>query len=290
MSLAELRAFNAIARCNSVVKAAEMLGRSQPTLTMQLSQLEQAYNAELVIRNRGRLVGLTPFGESLYAITKQMFALENDAVELLRSCGKLTTGGIRVGAVGPGTSIRILGEFSRRHPEVDVSVRFGNSAHVQHLVQDCQVDVGIIGGLGTAPGCFGFPISKPEVLLLAHEDHPAARSATIGRTAFAGETLLLREEGSETRSLVTEQMKLHNYLPARTVEIGSGSALLDAALERLGLAPVSEEGLNLASSLRVIRFADFRIHGAMSIVCLTSRAKTPLIAAMLDAASAIAQK
>ena len=118
MSFAELKAFDAVARHLSFVRAAEELGRTQPTLTMQVSQLEKSYSAELIIRSRGKIKRLTPLGDRLLETTRTLFALERDAYDLLRDAGDLSVGEVRLIATSPVMIIRLTQMFNKRYPNI----------------------------------------------------------------------------------------------------------------------------------------------------------------------------
>jgi molybdate transport repressor ModE-like protein len=51
-SLRQLRAFEAVARCNSIGAAARELGLSQPAVTQMVAQVETALAVNLLARRR----------------------------------------------------------------------------------------------------------------------------------------------------------------------------------------------------------------------------------------------
>lgn len=282
MSFAELKAFDAVARHGSFVKAAQELGRSQPTLTTQVAQLEKAYKAELIIRNRGKIKGLTPLGEKLRDITRSLVALEQDANNLLRDAGNLNSGEVRIVATAPVMVIRLTKVFNTRHPNVDCHLKFGNSEKVLRSILQCEADFGILGGSVDHDDCIAIPIAKPEIVLVGHKDHPAAESGLLNRKAFANETLLIREPGSETRELLQTKILQHDYAPARVVEIGSRSGAIAAARAGMGLAAVSEHEIEANEDLAIIRLQSFRVFGVNHAVFLKNRSKTRLLQVLLE--------
>jgi len=282
MSFAELKAFDAVARFGSFVKAAEELGRSQPTLTTQVAQLERAYQTELIIRNRGRIKGLTPLGERLHEITRSLVALEQDANSLLRDAGNLTSGEVRIIATAPALVIRLTKVFNTAYPRVDCHLKFGNSESVLRNILQCNADFGILGGSVDHADCIAVPIAKPEIVLVGHADHPAADTGLLTRQQFARETLLIREPGSETRELLLTKAAQHDYQPARLVEIGSRSGSLAAARAGMGLAAVSEHEIETSEGLCIIRLKSFRVFGVNHAVFLKSRANVKLLQVLLQ--------
>ena len=284
MTFSELKCFDAVARHGSFVKAAEKLGRTQPTVTMQVSQLEKAFGVELVVRGRGKMVGLTRLGESLFSITRHLLALEQDAASLLKGAGAMTRGEIRITSTAPSMAIKIVERFSKRHPLIDVNLHFANSETVLRSVLSCETDIGILGGHADHPDCLAIQIARPEIVLIGHKDHPAVVKGLIDRGEFARETLLIREQGSETRDLLLSSIRQHDYKPARLLEIGSRDGALAAAVARMGLAAISEYETVANEKVGFIRFEGFKVFGVNHAICLKKRADSNVIAAVLHAA------
>lgn len=114
MRLTQLRSFHAVATTGSFTAAAQSLHVSQPTVTTQVAQLEALYKVELFHRT-GRRVRPTELGERLLLLSRQMFHLEAEAVQLLRESGDLRSGRLRVAAVGPSHVTGMLVAFNQRY-------------------------------------------------------------------------------------------------------------------------------------------------------------------------------
>lgn len=281
-----MKAFDAVARRQSFVRAAEELGRTQPTLTMQVSQLEKAYGAELLIRSRGKIKGLTPLGERLLEITRTLFVLERDAYDLLKDAGGLMDGEVRLIATSPVMVIRLAKTFNARYPNVTCHLKFGNSEEVLRAILDCEADFGILGGAVDHDDCLTVPVAKPEIVLVGPKDYLAGKPAALSREEFARETLLIREPGSETRDLLLEKMKLHGFAPARQIEIGRRSGAIAAAMAGMGLAAVSEHELEANDQLQILRLKGIRIFGVNHAICLKSRSGAKVVEELLDCCEA----
>jgi molybdate transport repressor ModE-like protein len=74
-----LRSFLGIAETGSFTRAAEMVGRSQSAVSMQLQRLETLLGHSLLSRSKGGTVRLTPHGSRLVARAKEMLSI-NDAI------------------------------------------------------------------------------------------------------------------------------------------------------------------------------------------------------------------
>lgn len=79
-----LRSFYAVAYKGSFTAAAEYLSIGQPTVSEQVKALEKVYKVELFYRT-GNLIEMSAAGKQLYEITKPLFKLEEEAINLLQS-------------------------------------------------------------------------------------------------------------------------------------------------------------------------------------------------------------
>jgi DNA-binding transcriptional LysR family regulator len=147
MRLTQLRSFHAVATAGTFTAAAKRLHVSQPTITTQVKLLEDLYNVELFHR-MGRRVRLTEVGERLLQLSRQIFSLEADAVQLLGDAGELRSGHLRVAAVGPSHVTKMLVAFNQRYPGIKISVSTGNSQDaLERLLDSAPTSV-------CSPRCF----------------------------------------------------------------------------------------------------------------------------------------
>src|SRR5690349_23020297 len=100
MNHTALRAFHAVATEGSFTRAAAALRLTQPTLSAQVKALEAEYGAALFVR-RARGIAPTELGTALLEVTRRLFALEEQARELLGAARELTIGQLRLGADSP---------------------------------------------------------------------------------------------------------------------------------------------------------------------------------------------
>ena len=96
-----LRSFVTVAELGSVTRAGDVLGRSQPAISLQLKRLDQMLECSLFKRDGTRLV-LNADGKRFSDYARRILALNDEAVADLTQSG--VTGRIRFG---------IPGEFAR---------------------------------------------------------------------------------------------------------------------------------------------------------------------------------
>lgn len=287
MRATQLRAFFAVARAGGFSAAARELHVSQPTLTSQVRDLEEAYGVELFHR-LGRGVQLTQTGRQLYAIAAQMAALESDALHLLRDEGSLRSGRLRVGAVSPYAAIDVVAEFSRRHPGVRIEASFGNSEEVLRGLREFRLDVAVLARLEDDPLLHGLALRRSPVLILLPAGHPLAARRRIRLADLHGLRMLMREPGSHTRRALEAALGAAGVVPQVVMELGSREAIQEAVAQGLGAGSVSQAAWLPDPRIRAVQLVDAQVWSETFVACLSARRSARAVAAFLEAATEVA--
>ncbi|MCP1647888.1 LysR substrate-binding domain-containing protein [Pseudomonas nitroreducens] len=280
MSTARLRTFLAVARHASFSAGARAIGLSQPTATTQIQGLEREFNVELFHR-RGRRIELTAVGRALLPIAQQMSMLESEATNLLRDSGQLNRGQLKVGAVGPFHVIEMVDRYRRDYPQIDVSIRIGNSASVLADLENYVTDVGVLAGLHDDPAFVAELYARHPVILFAHAEHPFARHDAVPLQALQGQPLLRREQGSTTRVALERVLEAADVTPRIAMEIGSREALREAVIRGIGIGVVSEAEYIADPRLKAIRIAGDPVFTETYLYYLAERRSSQVIASFL---------
>jgi DNA-binding transcriptional LysR family regulator len=262
MTLRQLEVFLAIARARSYRQAAEALHTSQPALSQHVRELE----GELGVRVFDRLsrgVALTEAGRLLEERAKRVFATLTDVREGLQELQGLQRGSLLVGAsTTPGIYVlpAVIGEFRRRHPGIDLRLRIANSRVIEEAIRAHEVDLGVVGGHGLAPGeeCLEAGLVD-ELVLIVSPMHRWARRREVAPTDLADEPLLLREEGSATRRVTERALEQAGVRWRASMELDHTEAIKQAVMAGLGVAFVSVHAVRGEVSSR--RLAALRLRG-----------------------------
>ncbi|MFJ4346286.1 LysR substrate-binding domain-containing protein [Pseudomonas sp. NPDC089401] len=280
MSNSKLRAFLAVARHGSFSAGARALGLSQPTLTTQVQALERQHNLELFHR-RGRRIELTGVGRQLLPIAQQLLTLEAEASGLLRDSGTLSRGQLQLGAVGPFHVIEMVDAYRHAYPQIELSIRIGNSASVLADLENYVIDVGVLAGLHEDPAFHAVLYARHPVILFAHVGHPLAQHDCVRLDALQGQAMLRREQGSTTRAAFERVLEAREVSPRMLMEIGSREALREAVARGIGLGVVSEAEFVPGPQLKAIRIEGDPVHTETYLYCLAERRSSQVIDSFL---------
>lgn len=281
MRLTQLRSFHAVATTGSFTGAAQSLHVSQPTVTTQVGQLEALYKVELFHRT-GRRVRPTEMGERLLHLSRQIFGLEAEAVQLLRESGELRSGHLRVAAVGPSHVTRMLVAFNQRYPGVKVSVSTGNSQDVLDRLLDYSADVGVLAQVTRDPRIVSVPYSDHPVVIFCASAHRFARRRSIRLAELAGEKLILRESGSTTRKSLEAALKAAKVEPEVVMEVASREIIREAVAQNVGVAAVSDVEYIPGPGLHAVRLEDAQVRTYAHVACLAERRDTRMVRAFFE--------
>lgn len=278
----QLRSFYAVAQEKSFTKAAKLLHVGQPTLTVQVRALEERYGIELFVRS-ARGLQLSATGEALFAIAKQIFLCEEQAVELLRSSNGEVTGRLRVGTVGPYFVMRLLAQFRQAFPFVQVRLDSDNSEGVMRKILDSVTDVAITGNCVDDPRLHASRLGSHEVMIFVNRQHPWSQLDAVKLRQLDGQPMIMREVGSMTRNAIEETMARHGVRPVAVMEVPR-DAVREAVREGLGVGIVSEAEFRPHPDLHALRISDHPSFTQSYAVCLRARRFSRPIAAFLELA------
>lgn len=250
LSLRQLRTFQALARHRSFTAAARELHVTQPAISMQVRELEQALGLALYERI-GRRVELTAAGRELAACAQGVDERLQQAAEQLAAMQGLAAGQLRLGAVSTAKYFAptLLAAFKAQHPGIGIRFTVGNRQEViaQLTANDC--DLVIMGRPPAELETVASAFAEHPLIMVAAPDHPLATQTGIAIERLAGESFLVREKGSGTRTAMEELFAAHGLPYATAMEVSSNETIKQAVMAGLGLTLISAHtvGLELAT-------------------------------------------
>jgi aminoethylphosphonate catabolism LysR family transcriptional regulator len=240
MRYSQWRAFDAVARELSFSRAAVRLGITQPGVTLQVRALEAAC-AMTLFRRHGTQIALTDSGRSLLALTRRMFAVEDEIREFLTASKALERGSARLVSDGPHPSLAFVAAFRRRYPGIELSVTFGNSQAAWAALLEDKADAAVIAEPPPDERVRSILIDEQRMVALLPPAHRLARRRSLRLADLRDEQLLLREEGSTTRRILERAMQAAGISFRSTLELGSREAIREGVAMGLGISFVFEQ-------------------------------------------------
>ena len=247
----QLKIFEAVARHLSFTKASEELHLTQPAVSMQIKQLEQATGVPL-FEQVGKRVYLTEAGEELRRYSRQISTLLAEAEQVFAEMQGLKRGRLNITVASTANYFvpRLWATFRMRHPDVTVSLDVTNRAGLLRALSENQTDLVIMGQPPEDVDLVAESFMPNPLVVIAPPSHPLCGIGNIPPQRLQGETFLVREPGSGTRSLMERVFAEKGLKPATPIEMSSTEAIKQGVEAGLGLALLSVHTLEMELALK----------------------------------------
>jgi DNA-binding transcriptional LysR family regulator len=245
-SLRQIEVFVAVARHESVSRAAQELSLSQSATSTALAELERLYDTQLFDR----------FGKSL-RINELGQALLPQAVELIERAaaiasvleGRAGYGRLRIGAtltIGNYLATLVVADFLKRHPEGTLQLKVENTSTIVAQVARHELDLGLIEGTCRHPDLIVEPWVADELVVFCAPTHPLAKEGRATLMELTREAWIVREPGSGTRETLDQALRHHHSALNIRLELEHTEAIKRAVEFDLGIACISRLALREA--------------------------------------------
>lgn len=216
-------------------KAAELLNITQPAVTQHIQYLEEYYGCKLFSYEKRKLSMTAQAEILLHHAYVEHYQEQRLKEELKKKRGHHFSVGTTktIGAYVIGEQVaRFLEE-----PENHLTVETDNTERILRRLDEGKIDFALIEGYFDKKH-FGHKLYKMEPYVgFCSEKHPfAGRSVSVDE--ILGETILIRETGSGTRSILERMLLAENYALSdfkRAVSIGNPELLEELTAKNSGI-------------------------------------------------------
>ncbi|MDG4649578.1 LysR substrate-binding domain-containing protein [Roseibacterium sp. SDUM158017] len=196
-SLQQLRYLALLSETLHFRRAAERANVTQPTLSAQLSALEEKLGVQLAERSRSRVV-MTAEGEEIAARARRILAEVDEIVEIARRGGKPLGGTIRVGVVqslGSYFLPLVIPDLHAGYPDLRLYVREGLASDLMGRLEAGSLDLLFLPLPAAGAELSMARLFREPLLAVAANDHPIAALDRVPRDRLSGERILTLETG-----------------------------------------------------------------------------------------------
>jgi LysR family hydrogen peroxide-inducible transcriptional activator len=193
----QLRYFCAVARTGSFTRAAEQEGVAQPSLSQQISRLEEDLGSKLFDR-LGRGVRLTESGRALLPQAVEILSQLNNARTALQSLRRGVAGRLTIGCIPTITPYFLapkIGDFAEKFPDVDLRIVEEITPKLVELLQSGELDLAIISPPVHNPDVVCSDLFRELIWVAVGKGHRLASQPRVSLPVLREERLLLLKEG-----------------------------------------------------------------------------------------------
>lgn len=255
VTLRQLKVFEAVARHLSFSRAAEELHLTQPAVSMQVKQLEEQAGLPLT-EMVGKKVFLTEAGEEIARQARRIAQQLREADEALDALKGVRGGHLSIGVISTAKYFapRLLAEFRRRKPGVELDLRVHNRETIVRQLADNEIDLAIMGQPPQEFATVAEGFADHPLVIVAAPDHPLAKKKQIAPGELNAETFLIREPGSGTRATMERYFADVGLTPLHRMEMVGNETIKQAVMAGLGLTFISAHTVSLECEVgRLVR-------------------------------------
>jgi len=282
VTLRQLRYFDALARHGHFGRAAETCAISQPALSMQIKEMEEALGGMLLERS-ARQVALTRFGEEIAERVRDILRSVDELGDFARASRDRLAGRLRIGmipTIAPYLLPKIIENLARMHPEIDIHIRETLTPKLIQELAEGRLDTAIVA----------LPVSESSLteVALFSENFLLVRSRKDEGTpvpssrALCEMRLLLLEEGHCFRDQALSFCKMQSSPPREMLDANSLSTLVQMVSAGIGVTLIPEMAVPVETRSASVSVARFRNPQPSRTIGMVWRKTNPLARQLLQ--------
>ncbi|UEM04400.1 LysR family transcriptional regulator [Skermanella rosea] len=197
VTLKHLRYLVAVADTLHFGRAADAANISQPSLSAQIQQLEEALGTQLVERTKRRVM-LTPIGTEVAERARRILAEVRDLADSVQGVAAPLAGDLRLGViptVGPYLLPRVLPSLRRTYPDLRLYLREDQTGRLVERLKGGDLDTLMLAMPVAEPSFEAEPLFDETFVVALPAGHRLAARNQVSESDLADEQVLLLEDG-----------------------------------------------------------------------------------------------
>jgi LysR family transcriptional regulator, hydrogen peroxide-inducible genes activator len=291
-TLRQLQYFEAVVRLGQFGLAADASAISQPALSMQIRELEGHLGHRLFDRGM-RQVRLTPFGEMLVPIVRDLLRGVENVADLARAAQDGPLRELRLGiipTVAPYLLPRLIADLTSANPVIELQVRETVTQKLIAELAEGRLDAAVVALPVSEPTLREVPLFSEDFVLVRPEKD--AQLPVPSRENLKAFRLLLLEEGHCFRDQALSFCKPGGSAPREIMEGSSLSTLVQMVGAGIGITLIPEMAIAVetrSAPVAIARFAGVQPQRQIGMVWRKSSGLTQQLLAVANVVRMAAQ-
>lgn len=239
LNLGYLATFRLVIQRGSFSAAADVLGISQPAVSLQIRQLEQFLQTRLVERT-GRGIKATAAGQALLVHGERIEQAVDETLRSVSAFNHDVSGTITLGT-GATACIHLLPPLLQQlrsdYPLLRVGVTTGNTLEIVRAIEENRLDMGLVTLPVSGRALDVMPVMDEEFVFIASLEQQAMFT-DLRPDALHTQPLIAFESGSGTRALIDGWFEASGLTIAPAMQLGSIEAIKRMVRSGLGYSIV----------------------------------------------------
>ncbi|MCC8931539.1 hydrogen peroxide-inducible genes activator [Rhizobium sp. 'Codium 1'] len=286
-TLRQLRYFDALARHGHFGRAAEACSISQPALSVQIKELEEALGAELFER-AARQLRLSAFGEEFLLRVRDILRSVDELGDLARAHRKHLVGRLRIGViptVAPYLLPGMISALTRKNTDLDIHVRESVTPKLLQELSEGRLDTAIVALPVSEPAMTEMPLFEENFVLVRPKDD-ADKPVPSGEM-LREMRLLLLEEGHCFRDQALSFCDMGAVRPREILDGSSLSTLVQMVGAGIGVTLIPEIAMKVETRSADVSIARFEHPQPSRRIGMIWRKTSPIAKQLIEVADVV---
>lgn len=206
LTIQQLRCFVAVVEEQQFTAAAERLRLAQPSISAQISRLEEVLGVPLIHRTH-RPVTPTDAGLELLPLARRVLSDVDDVVHGVTEVEGLRRGHVAIGATPSlATALlpHVLARFHHRYPGITITVLERDSDVLVEELESGALDLALVIMPSSRPTLDDVVLATEQLVALVTRDHPLAERERISIADLRDVPMIMFSEGYDLRHSTLE--------------------------------------------------------------------------------------
>ena len=286
-TLRQLRYFDALARHGHFGRAAEACSISQPALSVQIKDLEEALGADLFERS-ARQLRLSAFGEEFLLRVRDIIRSVDELGDLARAHRRQLVGRLRIGViptVAPYLLPAMISSLTRTNADLDIHVRETVTPKLIQELAEGRLDTAIVALPISEPQMEETPLFNESFVLvrpLEDEGKPVPSKDTLREMR-----LLLLEEGHCFREQALSFCDMGSVRPREILDGSSLTTLVQMVGAGIGVTLIPEIAMSVETRSAAVSIARFQEPQPSRTIGMIWRKTSPIARQLIEMADLV---
>ena len=285
LNLQSLRTFFTVAECNSFSRAANLLNVSQPTVSFQIANMETLFGITLF--HRRPKLELTAVGRELFNRARIILSRIDDLELSLDELQMLQRGQLSLGFSAPRLALTMVSQFMQAYPAIDVRTVSANTNQLIEHLEQYRIDMAVVGLLEPLENVGCQLIEPVHLSVWLPRDHALAGRTSLGLEEVASLPMVLREQGSVTRSAFERACVKRDLKPQIRLQVQGREAVRESVAAGIGVGVIFNTEAAHDERICHVPIVNPSISAGTYLIYLHEMRELPAVQAMLDLAAGI---
>lgn len=241
MTLDQLRYFQAVCNLGSVIRAAEFLMISQPSVSAAIANLEKEFDTQLFTRQNKRM-NLTKEGTILLGYANNLLSAADNTVKTMKELGNNRVLNLGVPPMLSSLILPIIYEkFSKKHPDFKINVTEDDRSGLMRLLDENKINMAFLPHETPFDDRYNSRLlTELNNVCCVNKKHRLTQKSRVSIMDLKDEQLALFKNSFFQTERILERYKQHGIAPRILLDTVQVSTVQNVVLEGLAVGFVFE--------------------------------------------------